>query len=411
MGMLTSPNTELYTLGRGIVSIAKWSDDQTIQTLDPTKTGPTITLSNGNLTAYKGGLGIVHNVSRGLYSKLSGKFYWEVTVDAVNPAWNPAVTPSNICIGYGLESGVSLILPLGTQVNSLAFHCSGSKVTNNISEAYGSSFGLGDVVGAAFDIDAGKFWFSINGIWQGGGDPTNGLNPAYSNPSIPGGAYPAVSLKRAGVQVSVNFGAINFIYGPPVGFEDTYTSIYFQDAGNCLDFNAIVSEDSIESYGSRAGALIVRESAVLRTHYEIVFTLDEFSADNLQRFLRATKAATNLLYANMSVDKHYVIRFVSDNPEGPNTKWYFWKVKLKPAGQIGLISDDWAVMRFTGQGEEDSTNSENSPFFDVWFVTTTSTTSTTASSTSSTSSTTSSTSSTSSTTSSTSSTSTTTTTA
>ena len=80
-----------------------------------------------------------------------------------------------------------------------------------------------DILMVAFDADAGKVWFGVDGTWgdfgaTGVGDPANGTNPCYtiSNPELYD-FVPAVSV-YAHETALVNFGQRTFAHTPPTGF-------------------------------------------------------------------------------------------------------------------------------------------------------------------------------------------------
>jgi hypothetical protein len=82
----------------------------------------------------------------------------------------------------------------------------------------------------------------------------------------------------------------------------------------------------------------------------------------------------NVISANTELDKEYSVSFQSDNPAGPNELWEFHRVKLSPGGSLNLISDEWSLMTFAGEGLADTANNPTSPYFTVTFATTTTTT-------------------------------------
>lgn len=59
------------------------------------------------------------------------------------------------------------------------------------------------------------------------------------------------------------------------------------------------------------------------------------------------------------------LRFVSDNPEGGNYELEAWKCQVAPNGDTGLISDDWANMKFQADILRDATAHPDSPYLDL----------------------------------------------
>ena len=59
------------------------------------------------------------------------------------------------------------------------------------------------------------------------------------------------------------------------------------------------------------------------------------------------------------------LRFVSDNPAGNQQELIVWTVSLTPAGDTALIGDDWSTLGFAGEILKDETNHPLSPYMDI----------------------------------------------
>ena len=59
------------------------------------------------------------------------------------------------------------------------------------------------------------------------------------------------------------------------------------------------------------------------------------------------------------------LRFVSDNPAGLQQELEVWSVSLVPAGDTALIGDDWSTLGFTGEILKDETNHPLSPYMNI----------------------------------------------
>jgi hypothetical protein len=114
------------------------------------------------------------------------------------------------------------------------------------------------------------------------------------------------------------------------------------------------------------------KTVTLEIGYTVNFDLDEISRANMTMFLRGTLAG-HTIAALTALDKEYALYFRSDNPTGENEKWHLWRCRLTPGAAFGLISDEWNVMSFTGEGLADTANHAATPYFDVTWVTTTTT--------------------------------------
>ena len=176
----------------------------TYTTWNPADKAAGLTLSNGNLTASSPSQ--TYKQVRATQGFSSGKWYWEVTLNA-----------NDIYGAYGISTTAeSVDYLLGQTLYGYGYTCDSNLFHNNGWTVWGSTCGNGDVVGVAVDMDAGKIWFSKNGTWLGSGDPATGTNPAFTG--ISGTFYPAGAISAAGAQSTANFGASSFAYSVPSGF-------------------------------------------------------------------------------------------------------------------------------------------------------------------------------------------------
>jgi hypothetical protein len=158
------------------------------------------TLTNGNLdcttaTATGGQVRATIAVS-------SGKWYWEVTV-------NTTVTANNIGIIKTSEA-LAADDPSYLAGGYSYYRSTGDKRNNASASAYGATYGSGDVIGVALDLDAGTLVFYKNGASQG---------TAFS--SLTGEFIPCVGdgTGSNGLDMTTNFGQRAFVYTAPSGFK------------------------------------------------------------------------------------------------------------------------------------------------------------------------------------------------
>ena len=161
-----------------------------------------ITLANGNIDASRTtgswtGLRAGFGVSQ-------GKWYWEFTttsnVDSVNGPMLGLMTSRASISNYP-----------GSDANGYGYLAlSGDKFNSGASSAYGAGWGNGNVIGIAFDADAGTLTFYKNGVSQG--TAFTGLTS--------GPYFPALGLYGATLASgSINFGQRPFAYTAPSGFK------------------------------------------------------------------------------------------------------------------------------------------------------------------------------------------------
>lgn len=175
-------------------------------TLNPLAKGSTLTLSNGNLDVTSSGN---YGNSHSTIGVSSGKWYYEFTT-------------SSSTVGVGITKSLSPEDPPGNYTGSYAYVTAGGnpyKQTGGSSSSYGSVPSSGDVIGVAFDLDAGTITTYLNGSSQGA--------MYSSNADISSGATFFAEIgdptSSGNIDGSVNFGQRPFKH-PVSGFSPLATS-------------------------------------------------------------------------------------------------------------------------------------------------------------------------------------------
>ena len=171
-------------------------------TFNPIDTSGTAgSIADGNLKLTGGSAAWYQ--SRCGFGMTSGKWYWEVTILSTNTSSN------GITIGISNSSTLIAGYVAGSQTNTWIYNnnSSGRKNLNGTGSAYGIAYVTNDVVGVAFDADAGTLTFYVNNSSQG----------IAASSGLPNPAFPVVSCYGTD-NVAINFGQRPFSYTPPSGF-------------------------------------------------------------------------------------------------------------------------------------------------------------------------------------------------
>jgi hypothetical protein len=170
--------------------------------LNPLDKGSDATLIDGNLSMYtptSGGSAFV--VRSSIAIPRSGKWYWEGSSVSLNG--NPA---NNAIFGVIAQSS-ALTSYLGSTSTGYGYYANnGNKYNNGSATAYGATYTSTDIIGVAFDADAGTLTFYKNNVSQG---------TAFTG--LTGTTYFA-AVGNGGSSASINFGQRPFSYTPPTGF-------------------------------------------------------------------------------------------------------------------------------------------------------------------------------------------------
>ena len=170
-----------------------------------------ITLSEGNLKGVYGTSG-TRTVQTSTFGLSSGKWYWEIKIGGSS-------SPNNAIVGITqLSTDTNTVL--GTADNSWGYRGYDGKVYHNNADEGGSldTFTDGDIIGIALNLDnlqgsLHKLYFSKNGTFQNGADPTDftsttGVYGVDDNVDY----FPAIADagSSATPQFEINFGSPSF---------------------------------------------------------------------------------------------------------------------------------------------------------------------------------------------------------
>jgi hypothetical protein len=159
-----------------------------------------LSLSNGNLTITGSGS---YSTTPATLGMSSGKWYWEYTCTTYSASGDTH---------YGIGTGAFNIYQNTWAGNTAAgwvyVASNGSKYNNGTSGSYGASFTSGNIIGVAFDADAGTLVFYKDGVSQG---------TAYTG--LTSGPYFPIATVGTSNVTNANFGQRPFAYTAPSGFK------------------------------------------------------------------------------------------------------------------------------------------------------------------------------------------------
>ena len=147
----------------------------------------TFALSEGNLDAHLNGYS--SNIYPRAFSNFqvtAGKWYVECKITEEDDSG---------MVGITSRSAVSGTDYMGLSAYDYRYYHDGTKMNNNSSSSYGTTWDGGDTIGIALDMDNLAVYFSLNGTFQASGDPTSGAsrtNAAFNLTAVastPDGAY------------------------------------------------------------------------------------------------------------------------------------------------------------------------------------------------------------------------------
>ncbi len=152
----------------------------------------------------------------------------------------------------------------------------------------------------------------------------------------------------------------------------------YEHMGNCASIEIENAVEKLPHYSSMAGLRQKDKNPVIQTDYMLNITAEEIAAENLRRFCLGGGSG-NDIYAMQNAQQEYAMRYISNNPIGPNQTWDFWRGTLTPNGAMALIGEEWMNMPIMFEGLADTALHASSPYYTIKSIENTSTTTTTTS--------------------------------
>tara|TARA_Y100000114_G_scaffold86486_1_gene80022 strand:- start:164 stop:805 length:642 start_codon:yes stop_codon:yes gene_type:complete len=158
------------------------------------------TFSNGNNA-------VVTNASKENYwtstlGAASGKYYWEVKIHASGS------DKDYIGIADKISENNNFTPFSGNSKMRSYYGSNGQSIIGSSGTSFGATFGAGDIIGVAMDLDNHKLYFSKNGVFQGSGNPSTGANGLAIDTSPASGFYyaQAANIHNTSSTFYTNFG-------------------------------------------------------------------------------------------------------------------------------------------------------------------------------------------------------------
>jgi hypothetical protein len=196
-----SGNSNNFTVGGGTLTKTEDCPSNVFATMNALDNGWFDgTFSNGNNT-------VVTNASKENYftstlGASSGKYYWEVKISASGS------NKDFIGIADKVSNNNDFTPYSGNNKMRSYYGSTGVSVIGSTGTAFGATFGAGDIIGVAMDLDNHKIYYSKNGVFQGSGNPSTGANGLDIDTSPASGFYYAqgANIHNTSSTYQTNFG-------------------------------------------------------------------------------------------------------------------------------------------------------------------------------------------------------------
>ena len=106
-----------------------------------------VTLSNGNLTAIQTVIG--YGSFRSILGVNNGKYYWEITVNAIG-------AHENIHVGIGNSDANLITNQMAQTTDGYSYFAGSGYKLNGSGSSFGEPFTMYDIISVALDMDTGK---------------------------------------------------------------------------------------------------------------------------------------------------------------------------------------------------------------------------------------------------------------
>ena len=196
-----------FTVAGGTLTKTEDNPSNVFATLNPLDNIGSSSFSNGNLQIDTGNSNYTYNNSTLGYT--SGKYYWEAKITHTSNYDHIGITSkgSTGTTQYMYASDYNYTLKSDNGV--LKYKAGGS--TTDVSGWSGASFGVGNIISIAHDVDNNKIYFAKDGVWMNSANPntpTGGITTTSLSSTDTGVWLPAFGDENNGTYTTwqVNFG-------------------------------------------------------------------------------------------------------------------------------------------------------------------------------------------------------------
>ena len=333
--MATTPSTDNYTLGKGHLTFDQLDDAGS----------PTGELSLGNAPAFTFSLSID---KLDHFSSLGGLKAKDKTV----------ITEISPTCTFTLDE------MSGANINKLFMGTSTTTAQLHLFDGTASSTAIASAV-------AGQYYGLDN--------RQIGIYRAVWTESVAGLAVGDVLTDTAATTTCViqhldTIGGIKYMWFDTLGVADTFTlnGAFTSDGtgtGNFVGTPAVVDDVVVDDGTSQyvAGAIGGSNNFTVDTEMGRLFipTTTAMTLTSLTVHYVLVDANWSVINGLQTTAIEGLLRYVSDNPEGPNMELRMWKVSLTPDGDTAFIGDDWSTMSFTGEILKDQAGHPATPYLEV----------------------------------------------
>jgi len=202
-----SANSNNFALASGTLTKTEDNPSNVFATINPLDNIGSSSFSNGNLQIDTGNSNYTYNNSTLGYT--SGKYYWEAKITHTSNYDHIGITSkgSTGTTQYMYASDYNYTLKSDNGV--LKYKAGGS--TTDVSGWSGASFGVGNIISIAHDVDNNKIYFAKDGAWMNSANPntpTGGITTTSLSSTDTGVWLPAFGDENNGTYTTwqVNFG-------------------------------------------------------------------------------------------------------------------------------------------------------------------------------------------------------------
>ena len=171
-----SPNSNNFTVGGGTLTKTEDCPSNVFATGNPLiglhSNGNALvpTYTNGNTTSTSGGG--AWKIHQSTLGASSGKYYAEFKLVSNSGTWYSYVGIYDL---DGYAQKISGYPYMADMANSYGLKDGNGQIwTNSSGTSYGVSYGTGNIIGVAMDLDNNKLYFSKDGVWMNSANPSNG---------------------------------------------------------------------------------------------------------------------------------------------------------------------------------------------------------------------------------------------
>jgi hypothetical protein len=149
----------------------------------------------------------------------------------------------------------------------------------------------------------------------------------------------------------------------------------YESMGYCTEVTMETEVEKLAFYDPTQELRSKVKEVTIESNMTVTLTANEITRKNIAKYTQG-QVSGDQVYFLEGVTNEYTLKYITNNPAGPNATYFWHRGTFSPNGAQNLISEEFGSLQIQFEVLNDATNNPTNPMGYVQFTTTTTTTTT-----------------------------------